>query len=116
MFDDILILEPKEKRIQIADRTFVLRAMPAKKARKFFDYINEINIENFDSNNDNFENYLGEQSKKALKFISFILNEKIDEDFLDEYITSDMVLRIVEEQNILNGMDDFIKKVASHLS
>lgn len=114
MKDDILLLEPASRQVQIGEKTYTLREMPAKRARKYFDALSELSTDVFDQ--ESVEEAITAQAEKAREFVGLILGEEVDKTFMDEYMTSSMVLKLAEIQNNLNGLDDILKKTALRLA
>jgi len=117
-----LILEPKTLKVQVKDdkgevvKTFTLREMPASKTQQFFRFLNEISTDDFSKEikqGMKLEDAFLERGKKVVEFVSWLLGEDVDMEFIEEYITSDMIVKIIMAQNTLNGMDDFLKKVGN---
>lgn len=116
---ETMILQPRRMRVEIADnkgevvKVLTLQEMSASRTEEFSDY-----LESFDfvaNGDESLTEVIEKHGKKTSEFISWLFGEKLDDEFIRQYITPSMVVKLIVAQNTLNGLDELVKKAQVRL-
>lgn len=106
---DVSYLRPKECSVVIAGRKFILREMSASRLEHYLNEIGSISISDLPVADPGALNCINERGKRFIQFICWLL-DYVDEKFIIDNFTPDIIWNLIDIQNRLNGVEELLKK------